>query len=58
MISQFSQLNFICDEDSIDQEIDCDCLSSWDEIFYEVQDIDKNDYQRDEIEASKTNLKG
>jgi hypothetical protein len=58
MISKFSQLKFICDSNSIDREIDCSCLSSCDEIFYEIHYIDKNDYQRDEIELSKTNLNG
>jgi hypothetical protein len=58
MMSQFSQLNFICDSSSIDREIDCNCLSSCDEIFYEIQDKDKDDYQQDEIESSKTNLEG
>ncbi len=58
MMSQFSQLNFICDSSSIDREIDCNCLSSCDEIVYEIQDKDKDDYQQDEIESSKTNLEG
>jgi hypothetical protein len=58
MISQFSQLNFICNSSAIDQEIDCNCLSSCDEIFYEVFYIDKNDYQKDEIEKTKKNLEG
>jgi hypothetical protein len=58
MVSQFSQLNFICDSNSIDQEIDCNCLSPCDEIFYAVYYIDKNDYQKDEIELSNTKLEG
>jgi hypothetical protein len=58
MISQFSQLNFICDSSSIDQEIDCNCLSSCDEIFYEVFHTIQNDYQQDEIEESKSDLEG
>jgi hypothetical protein len=58
MISQFAQLNFICDSSAIDQEIDCNCLSSCDEIFYKIQDKDKDDYQQDEIEESNTALKG
>jgi hypothetical protein len=51
MISQFSQLNFVCDSSAIDQEIDCNCLSSCDEIFYEIQDKDRYNYKRDEIES-------
>jgi hypothetical protein len=51
MISQFSQLNFICESSAIDQEIDCNCLSSCDEIFYEIQDKDRYDYQPDEFES-------
>jgi hypothetical protein len=58
MISQFSQLNFICDSSAIDQEIDCNCLSSCDEIFYKVDYIIQNHYQQDEIEKSNTALKG
>ncbi len=58
MISKFSQLNFICDSKSIDQEIDCNCLSPCDEIAYKVLYVDKNDYQQDKIEKSKTALNG
>jgi hypothetical protein len=33
-------------------------IRSCDEIFYDIQDKDKDDYQQDEIESSKTNLEG
>jgi hypothetical protein len=33
-------------------------IRSCDEIFYDIQGKDKDDYQQDEIESSKTNLEG
>jgi hypothetical protein len=58
MISKFSQLNFICDTSLIDKEIDCNCLSSCDEIFYKVYYVIQSDYKKDEIESSKTTIYG
>ncbi len=57
ILSKLSQIKFACDSESIDPQIDCNCLSPCDEILYDA-DLILKDYQRDEIERSATGLEG
>jgi hypothetical protein len=50
-------MKFTCDPSSIDKEIDCNCFSSCDEVVYDA-DIVISDYQKDEIEKTKTEKYG